>query len=131
VNFARFSGPRHSQLLHADDEVSNHLIDDAQPPIDFLHQLARAGDGLDDVVAFTVMTDVVGEALAPPVLSLVQRPVVALDDLLDLRVQIGNLLLAGLGRDDVDELVLSCCAHVSPYGLPPSLGSAELRRDKG
>jgi hypothetical protein len=47
-------------------------------------------------------------------------------------VEIGNLLVGGFGRDDVDELVLSVRAHVSPYGLsgPPSLDSAELRRDR-
>src|SRR5262245_20468114 len=105
--------------------MPDHLIDHPQPPIDFLHQLTRAGDGLDDVGAFAVMADVVGEALAPPVFGLVERPVEALDDLLDLRVQIGNLLLARLGRDDVDELVLSCCAHGSPYGLKRLLVSGQ------
>jgi hypothetical protein len=53
------------------------------------------------------MTDVVGEPLAPPVLGLVERAPVALDDLLDLRVQIGDLLLGGVRGDDVNELVLS------------------------
>ena len=89
----------------------------AQAAVDLLHQLARAGDGFDDVVAFAVMADLVGQACAAPVLGLVERAVEALDDLLDLRVQIGDLLLGGFRCDDVDELVLSCGAHVSPYGL--------------
>jgi hypothetical protein len=63
------------------------------------------------------VTDVVGEPLPAPVLGLVERAAEALDDLIDLRVQIGNLLLGGVRRDDVDEFVLSCSAHVSPYGL--------------
>jgi hypothetical protein len=32
-------------------------------------------------------------------------------------VQVGNLLLARLRRDDVDELVLSVLTHGSPCGL--------------
>ena len=44
-------------------------------------------------------------------------PLIALDDLLDLRVQIGDLLVGGIWRDDVDELVLSGRAHESPSGL--------------
>ena len=87
--------------------MANHLIDDAKPAIDFLHQLSRAGDGFDDVGPFAVMTDVVGQALAPPVFGLVEGAAEALDDLLDLRVQIGNVLFGRLWRDDVDELVLS------------------------
>jgi hypothetical protein len=47
------------------------------------------------------MADVVGEALAPPVLGLVERAVEPLDDLLNLRVQIGNLLFARFWRNDV------------------------------
>jgi hypothetical protein len=110
--------------------MSDDLIDHSQAAIDFLHQLSRAADGLDDVSALAVMTDVVGEALSAPVLGLVERAVESLDDLLDLRVQIGNLLFARLRSDNVDELVLSRGAHVSPYGLygpPPLRYSAELR----
>ena len=83
------------------------VIEHAQPAIDLLHQLARAGDGLDDVVAFAVMADFVGELAAAPVLGLVEGAVEALDDLLDLRVQLGDLLVGRLRRHDVDELVLS------------------------
>ena len=79
-----------------------------------------------------MVADLVGQLAAAPIFGLVERAVEALNDLLDLRMEIGNLLVGGLRRDDVDELVLSVRAHVSPYGLsgPPSLGSAELRRDR-
>ena len=87
--------------------MANHLVDHAQAAIDLLHQLARAGDGLDDVVALAVMADLVGQLAPAPVLGLVEGAVEALDDLLDLRVQIGDLLFGGVRRDDVDELVLS------------------------
>jgi hypothetical protein len=53
-----------------------------------------------------MMADVVGQALPAPVLGLVENAAKPLDDLLDLRVQIGNLLLGGVRRDGVDELVL-------------------------
>jgi hypothetical protein len=87
--------------------MADHLVDDAEAAIDFLHQLARAGDGLDDVVTLAVMADVVGETLPSPVFGLVERAAEPLDDLLDLRVQVGNLLFGGFRCDDVDELVLS------------------------
>src|SRR5688572_8849870 len=31
-------------LVHADGEMANHLVADAQAAVDFLHQLARAGN---------------------------------------------------------------------------------------
>src|SRR6185436_9565233 len=108
-------------------------IDDAEAAVDLLDQLAGAADRLDDVGAFAVMTDLVGQPAAAPVLGLVERPLIALDDLLDLRVEIGNLLLRRVGRDDVDELVLSGRAHRSPSGLsgPPSPASrASARKEK-
>jgi hypothetical protein len=110
-------------LVHAYDEVPDHLVDHAHPAIELFHQLTGAADRLDDVGALAVMGDLVGQLLAAPVLGLVERAAEALDDLLDLRVQICDLLLGGLGRHDVDELVLSCCAHDSPYGhLQSGLG---------
>ena len=87
--------------------MADDLVDHAQAAIDLLHQLAGAGDDLEDVGAFAVMADLVGELAPAPVLGLVERAVEALDDLLDLRVQLGDLLLGRVGRDDVDELVLS------------------------
>ena len=68
-------------------------IEHAQAAVDLLHQLTRAGDRLDDVGAFAVMADFVGELAAAPVLGLVEGAVEALDDLLDLRVQLGDLLV--------------------------------------
>ena len=60
------------------------------------------------------MADLVGELAAAPVLGLVDGAVETLDDLLDLRVQLGDLLVRRLRRQDVDELVLSVsCSCVS------------------
>ena len=66
--------------------VSSH----AQAAIDFLHQLAGAADGLDDVGALAGVADLVGQLAPAPVLGLFEGSVEALDDLLDLRVQIGD-----------------------------------------
>ena len=52
--------------------MPDDLIDHAQPAVDLLHQLARAGDGLDDVGAFAVMADLVGQLAPAPVLGLVE-----------------------------------------------------------
>ncbi len=96
--------------------MTDYLIDDAHAAIELLHQLSRTGDGLDNVGALPVMADLVGELLAAPVLGLVERATESLDDLLNLRMQIGDLLFGGVWCDDVDELVLPGRTHVSPYG---------------
>ena len=87
----------------ADDDV-----EDLEAAIDFLEQLARAEDVLQHVGAFLVPADLVGELAAAPVLGLLDLAAHALDDAVDLRVQIGHLLLGRVGRHDVDELVPSC-----------------------
>ena len=94
-------------LVHADDEVADDLLADPQPPLDLLHQLAGAVDQLEDVDAFLVRANLVGQLAAAPVLGLLELAADAGDDGLDLRVQVGDLLLGRVGRDDVDEFVLS------------------------
>src|SRR5581483_9046580 len=57
-------------LVDADDHVADHLVHDAQPAIELLHQLAAAVDDLEDVHALFLVRDLVGETLAAPVLGL-------------------------------------------------------------
>ena len=57
------------------------------------------------------MPDLVGKLPPAPVLGLVEDGIGAakpLDDLLDLRVQIGDLLVRRIGCDEVDELGTVC-----------------------
>ncbi len=87
--------------------MTNHLIHHLEPAIELFHQLARAVDDIEDVHAFLVVADFVGHPAASPVLVLFDLSVHPGDDLLDLRVQVGHLLIGGVGRKDVDELVLT------------------------
>src|SRR6185503_12858602 len=90
-------------------------IRDLEPAVDFLHHVAAAVDGLEDVGPFLVRSDLVGELAPAPVVGLLDGSAKALGDLLDLRVQVGDLGVGRLGRHDVDEFVLPF--HVSPSGL--------------
>jgi len=100
-------------LVHADDEVPDHLIHHLQAAIQFLHQLAGAVDHFEHVHALFVPRDLVRQALPAPVFGLLDRAVHARDDRVDLLVQLGDLLFGGVGGDDVDELVLSICHDCS------------------
>ena len=86
--------------------MANDLVDHLEPPIELFHQLAGAVDDLEDVDAFLVAADLVGELAAAPVLGLFDLAVHARHDRFDLRVQFGHLLVGRVGRQDVDELVL-------------------------
>ena len=66
------------------------------------------------VGAFLVAADFVGQLAPAPVLGLLERAAHALDDRLDLRVQVGDLFVGRVRRHDVDEFVLS--VHTSPSG---------------
>src|SRR5690242_1448874 len=107
--------------------MADDAVDDTEASIDFLHQLAGAGNRLDHVRALARVRDLVRELAPAPVLGLVDDAVVALDDLLDLRVQIRDRLFGRVGRRDVDELVLSL-THDSPSGL--SGGAFATQGDK-
>src|SRR5262245_23215383 len=48
-------------LIDADDEMADDLIHHAQPSIELLHQVARSVDHLQDVDAFLVVPDLVGQ----------------------------------------------------------------------
>ena len=74
-----------------------------------------AVDHLEDVDAFLVVADLVGQLAAAPVLGLLDGAVEPADDALHLLVQLGDLLVGRLGRDDVDELVRAR-THVAPSG---------------
>jgi hypothetical protein len=93
------------------------MIADAQATVDFLHELAGTRDVLEHIRAFLVRANLVGQLAASPVVGLVQRPRIAADDFLDLGVEVCDLLLGRVGRNDVDELVLPGLTHVlSPSG---------------
>jgi len=49
--------------------MTDDLIDDLQPTIQLLHQLARALDDFEDVDAFLLSLDFVGELAPAPVLG--------------------------------------------------------------
>src|SRR5688572_12470604 len=117
-------------FVHADREMANHLIADAQAAIDFLHQLARAGDHLEDVRPFFVRTDLVGKLPLAPVLGLVERARKPAGDFLDLRVQVRDLLVCRVGCHDVDELVLSNLTLTHCCLLLDSLSRGHALRDK-
>src|SRR5580704_3754588 len=94
-------------FVHADDEMAYDLIENLQPAIELLHELARPDDHLEDVDALLVRTYLVGQLPAPPVVRLLDLPVHPRHDRCDLLVHLGDLLLGAVGREDVDELVLS------------------------
>ena len=73
------------------------MIHHAQPAIELLHQLAGAVDHVEDVDAFLVMRDLVGQPAAAPVFGLLDLAAQAGDDRLDLLVQFGHLLFGGVG----------------------------------
>ena len=100
---------RHPQLLvDADDEVPDDRVGHAQAAIDFLHQLARAGDGLDDVGALAVVADLVGQLLRPQFSVLSKVPLKRWTICSICVCRSATVLLGRVRRDDVDELVLSC-----------------------
>src|SRR5690606_9421955 len=67
---------------------------------------------------FGVRSDAVGELAAAPRVDVVDRALRLRDVRLDELLNLGELLVGRLGRDDVDELVLlECRCHVSPSGL--------------
>src|SRR6202790_4479671 len=69
VTLALGARPVHDLLffIHPDDHMADHLVDDFEPAIQLLHQLARAIDDLEHIHAFLLMRDLVGESPAPPV----------------------------------------------------------------
>ena len=113
-------------LVDSHRQVTDHRVGHPQAAIDFLHQFAGPGDGLDDIRPLAVMANLVGQLSPSPVLGLVEGSAEALDDLLDLGVQVGNLLFARLRRNDVDELVQSVLTHGSPYGLSGDVRVGDL-----
>ena len=86
--------------------MTEDLIDDLEAAIDFLHEGTRAVDQLEDVHALLVVTDLVGQLAAAPVLGLLDGAAQAGDNLGDLVVLLGRLLFRRFGRQDVDEFVL-------------------------
>ena len=77
-------------FVDAHDQMADDRIDHPQAPVDLLHQLTGPANGLDDVRALAVVADLVGQLAPTPVLGLFDGAVEALDDLLDLRVQLGD-----------------------------------------
>ena len=77
-----------------------------------LHEIAAALDHVEDVEAFFVMADFVGELAAAAEglgsFGFFERAAHAPDNLFDLRLQIGDLLLGRVGPDDVDQFVRAC-----------------------
>src|ERR1700730_18143895 len=96
-------------LVHADDEMAQDLVEDLQPAIELLHEIARSDDHLEDVDALLVGAYLVRELPAPPVVCLLDLAIHPRHDRCDLLVHLGDLLLGAVGRKDVDELVLSSC----------------------
>jgi len=88
---------------------------DGHPNVVGYDEIAAAVDHLEDVVAFLVVPDLVGQLAPAPRLGLLDRAVVPRDDRLDLVVQRGHLLVARVRRDHVHEFVLAC-AHDAPSG---------------
>jgi hypothetical protein len=87
--------------------VANDLVHHFETPIELLHQLAGSVDHLEDVHALLVVPNLVGEALAAPVLGFLDLAVHARHHAVELAVQVGHLLFGGVGRKNVDELVLT------------------------
>src|SRR4029450_4748800 len=102
-------------FVDADNEVANDQIRHLQASIDLLHQLAPAVDRLEDVGAFLVGSDFVGQPAPPPVIGFVDFAAEALSNLLHLRMQVGDLGVGRFRRHDVHEFVLTI--HCSPSGL--------------
>ena len=84
-----------------------HLVHHPQTPIELLHQLAGSVDHFEDVDALLVVPNLVGEALAAPVLGFLDLAVHARHHGVELAVQLGRLLFGGVGGKNVDELVLT------------------------
>src|SRR4051812_37785459 len=110
-------------FVHTHRDVADDLIADAQTAIDFLHELAGTRDVLEHIRAFLVRANFVGQLPASPVVGFLELARKSSDNLLHLGVEIGDLLLARVRCDDVDELVLPDLAltltHLrSPSGSP-------------
>ena len=107
-------------LVDADDEMAQQPFGDLQPAIELVHERAAALDHFEDVDAFLVMPDFVGELAAAAErrlrLALLEGAAHAGDNLFDLRVQVGDLLLGRVGSDDVDQFVRAFhCAPCGPF----------------
>src|SRR5690606_9186823 len=89
-----------------------------QPAIDFLDDLARALDDFQDVEAFLVAADLVGELAPAPRVGLLENPAHLLDDALDERVHVGNLLLGRVRLEDVNQFVRTSTHLVSLWTRP-------------
>ena len=97
-------------LVDADDHVADDLVDHLQPAVELLHQLAAAVDHLEDVDAFLVVADLVGQLAAAPVLGLLDAArSAARRSPRPASCSSVDLLFGRVGREDVDELVLSVC----------------------
>src|SRR4051812_30655621 len=92
-------------LVDADDHLADDDVHDLEPAIQLLHQLAAAVDRLEDVEALLVARDFVGQALAAPVVGAGDLPVQPRHDVFDLGLDLGDLRLGRIRREDVDELV--------------------------
>src|SRR6266852_525753 len=115
-------------LVHTDDEMAQDLIEDLQPAIELLHEIARSDDHLEDINALLVGAYLVRELPAPPVVCLLYLAVHPRHDRSDLLVHLGDLLLGAVGRKDVDELVLSASHRGNPSGYRLERESIEPAR---
>ena len=119
LGHAEFLVDAHDQL--ADDEVA-HL----EAAVEFFGQLAGAVEHFEDVRALAVFADAVRQLAAAPVLGPDHLALQAGDDGLDLRVQVGDVLIGRVWRHDIDEFVLSGLTHAAPSGHAghPDIGVA-------
>src|SRR5262249_1386073 len=106
-------------FVHADDQVTHDLVDDLQPAIELLHEVAGADNDVQHVHTFFEAPNLVGEASPAPVLGLVDSTAHPCDSRLALLMQVGRLLLSGFGWEDIYELVLSIGHLHTPCGLGP------------
>jgi len=95
--------------------VTNDQIRHLQPSIDLFHQLTAAIDRFEDVGAFLVGPDFVGQLAASPIVGFVDFAAKPLRNLLHLRMQIRDLGVGRVRRHDVHEFILA--SHCSPSGL--------------
>jgi len=80
-------------LVDAHDQMADDIVNHLQPPVDFLHQIARSVDHFQDVCAFLLVGDFIGKLPATPVLGLLEPAAHTLHDGFHLGMEIGDLIV--------------------------------------
>src|SRR5579859_2069569 len=75
-------------FVHTDDEMAHDLVEDLQPAIELLHEIARSDDHLEDIDTLLVGANLVRQLPAPPVVRLLDLAVHPRHDRCDLLVDL-------------------------------------------